>query len=333
MNASGNPASESGRNLSGLKSEAEIEKLRLEAEELRERIERGKKWYTGRYLVEATIGGLVAGALFVSWFIGFYSPSIAIQKERLEFAIERQMAKYDRDRERLQHDLQTERRRSIVERAQKEELLRKHLEFIQFVTDGHSYLMTWAEDLSHRLEAQTKSLKKETGGDYDARKIKAFLTYLDKESEKLDQVRTILEADVTRGNDLARQFRDGASELDNSDFNIVIVYDQEFEDLAYQARDTLLKHKFNVRKTERWTTFREDGDDGAMSRYFRDGPILWYDRSHKRTDEKIDTIKDALTTIFPDNMTLQRGDTVVVPGTTWHVPGAYTVQLWLFQKR
>lgn len=38
VNTSENPERESGRDLAGLRAEAEIEKLRLEAEELRERI-------------------------------------------------------------------------------------------------------------------------------------------------------------------------------------------------------------------------------------------------------------------------------------------------------
>ena len=308
---------EASTDLNRLKSEAEIDKLRLEAEELRERINKAQKWYTGRYLVEALIGGVVAGALFMSWFVGFYSPSISIEKERLEFAKEREKEKYDRVLEHLQ--------------SENEEFLRKHQQFSELMTDSNKRLHKWAKEVKTRLKVQTDAYN-EKESDYSYQELQSFFTYLAKESDTLENVIEMLEIDVSRGNDQARQFRDAVDKLDNTDFTITIVYDHGFEKLAYQARDILMKHQYSVGKVEKWIWFRAD-DDGSMSSYFKDGPVLWYDKKHQRTSEKIKSIKRGLTEVFPENMTVQSGDTIVVPGTTWLTPQANHVQLWLFQKR
>lgn len=302
--------------LARLKSEAEIEKLRLEAEDLRERIEKARKWYTGRFLFEALIGGVVAGALFVTWFVGFYAPSIDIEKDRLEFVKEREKERFDRELERQRHE--------------KAGLLTQHLEFSESVSGGNKQLVVWVKKMRDRMRGRTRALM-EKESEYDL-ELKAFFTYLDKESVTLDELVALLETDLSRGNDLARRYKDAIDKLDNTDFFITIVHDSEFEKLAYQAGDALFRHEFNVPKIWRWIDFREDGDP-SMSGFFKDGPVLWYDKTHPRTNEKIASIKKALSDIFPDNMTLRRGDTLVVPGITWSPPQPYHVQLWLFQKR
>lgn len=55
-----------------LQSEAERNhserlKLELEAEEVRKHL--NQKWYSGRFFVEAIVGGLVAAALLTAWTI------------------------------------------------------------------------------------------------------------------------------------------------------------------------------------------------------------------------------------------------------------------------
>ncbi len=61
------------------KNEAERIKLMYEANEAKKRLR--QKWYSGRFLVQATVGGLVASALLATWSIGYFGPILARKHE------------------------------------------------------------------------------------------------------------------------------------------------------------------------------------------------------------------------------------------------------------
>lgn len=305
---------DSAADVARLKSETELEILKLEAEELQTRVNRSRKQFTGRYFIEAIIGGAVAGALFVSWFTGFYSPSIEIEKERLVFAKERETERFERKLERI--------------RDENEQLLLKHRQFVLYLTEANENLVNLIQGFKDRVQIQTDKLnnKYEESDPY----LAGYKLYLEKESDTLDKIVGILKSEISEGRGLAEKYRDAVDRLDNTRFTIQIVYNYGYLQLAELAANALEDQEYQV-IIESWQLFKEDGDP-PMSTFFPKGPVLWFDQSHERTKDKIEYIQKALVDVFPDNMTMQTGGTRHVPGISWSPPGEYRVQLWIFRK-
>ena len=128
------------------RTDAERQKLLLEAEEVAKRTARA--WYSGRFVVEATVAGVVASALIAAWVINYLQPILAAKQEltALEQQIEASTNKLvaeenkrkaevltkENDRVRSEMIVLSEKNRSLqqqqVRAAQRAEDLRKRLQ-------------------------------------------------------------------------------------------------------------------------------------------------------------------------------------------------------------
>lgn len=76
------------------KEQAEGRKLDAEAQEVDDR--RRRKWYQTRYFAQASVGGIVAAALLVSWFTAYFFPFSAASVKEQEALVASQKAVNER---------------------------------------------------------------------------------------------------------------------------------------------------------------------------------------------------------------------------------------------
>lgn len=76
------------------KEQAEGRKLDAEAQEVDDR--RRRKWYQTRYFAQASVGGIVAAALLVSWFTAYFFPFSAASVKEQEALVAGQKAANER---------------------------------------------------------------------------------------------------------------------------------------------------------------------------------------------------------------------------------------------
>jgi hypothetical protein len=295
---------------------AEIEKINLEAEEIRERLRSSKKWYEGRYLFESIVGGVIAGALFISWFVGFYSPRITLEKERVEFEGRKQQEK-----------LEVERKEWNLERLRKEQLLQLHTEHLMLVDGSYKYILSWARLLEDRLKEQRRRIKNISNDDWQAEKLEKFV-FAD-ERRTSDLVR-LLESDVVRGKEMIERLNDGLALLNNSNFGIKIVYASEYmTGIANVLQNILSGQKYKQVDVISWSAHRDDNE--AMREFVRDGPVLLYDAEHSATSAKVRDIEATLSAVLPTSMVVKRYQTVSTEAN-WYTIAPFWIELWLFEK-
>jgi len=290
------------------RAHTEFTKLELETEELRDRVQRGRTWYRGRFLLESIIGGTVAGALFVSWFLGAYSPRIELERERLEFRLESERFNWE------------------LERREKDKAIHDHLDYAQMVHGSNMALAGWVKGHRVRLEGLTEPLSK--ASDSETAQIRFTL---EKEISAMAAIESSLTEVISKGERSVEALRNTIDQLDNDQFQVEIIYDTGFIDLARRMALALESEGFGVRLSW-WSDFKEKGD-GSMSRFFSESPALWFDRAHAETTAKSSIVRRALSKVLPPSTVVHEGSTVVVPGTVWLTPGQFHFQLWLFGSR
>jgi len=299
------PVASEDAKLSERRARAELKKLELETQELDDRVRRGRTWYRGRFLLQSIVGGAVAGALFVSWFIGVYSPRIELERERLQFRLESEGHNWE------------------LERREKDRVIRNHLDYLQTVQKTHQALAGWLKEHRVRLEGVADQPSENS----DSRSTQVRFQFK-KEISAMESIESAMANVLAEGLQSHDALQSTIDQLDNDKFKVEIVFSAGFDDLARQMAFALKSEGFMVRLS-RWADFKEDGD-GSMSRFFKVSPVLWFNKSHARTAEKSAGVRRALSTVLPPSEVVHEGSPVVVPGIGWSPPPSSHFQIWLF---
>lgn len=96
-------------------NEAEKQKLERETELLEKQL--SQKWYSGRFIVQAVVGGAVAAGLLAVWAIGYIQP--IVKKENELASIENKVAKMQIELERIEARRRTDALAKDAEAAKK----------------------------------------------------------------------------------------------------------------------------------------------------------------------------------------------------------------------
>jgi hypothetical protein len=303
--------------LSRLKAEAEIRKLQLEAEEIFARTNRDRSW--GHRIWQILIGGVAAGLAFYAWFIGFYSPLMDAQKERIAA-----------EKNALQQTLTQSELQWQSERFFLKQTLDEQIKYNADVLAAHKNLATVISKIRERFYHQIDILEKQSPD--PASHTSQLVRYFQHEHQVLDEALSYITDSTKLDERRSERLRDAIASLSRFDLQITIVFESDFNDLAEDIGSRLRESRYNVVRIVNWLDFREDGD-GPMERFFENGPVIWFDEKDDWTKKGVAVLTQSLAGIFPESMTLRRGRTVQVPGITWYRPTHGNVEIWLFQRR
>lgn len=124
------------------KSEAERVKLWLEAEEIRKRLH--KKWYQEATLLKWAAAGMVAGALLLTWVIGYVRPAFQYEQEIAKLGgeaalLESQKLAHQNDIDRAENE------QKARELQRKDKTIREELAFLAGERENLQILLTQTE--------------------------------------------------------------------------------------------------------------------------------------------------------------------------------------------
>ncbi|UCF06511.1 MAG: hypothetical protein JSV33_05645 [bacterium] len=172
------------------RDEAERNKYEIETQEIQRRIK--QKWYRGRPLIQALIGGVVGSALIAAWLIGYFRPLLSADQELAE----RRNALAAEEIRQLRFDLEAEKRKNALERRslenqvsqyqkQLEDLKRQNEEFQETVAQAEARSKAVQERLQQTLDSYREELAP-TSSDAEREKIDRLSRTANAEIRQLD---------------------------------------------------------------------------------------------------------------------------------------------------
>jgi hypothetical protein len=285
------------KELSRRKVLAEIEKLETESQEVRRRIE--VKWYQGRFLIQSVVGGTVAAALFVTWFIGFFSPYLE-QKATEEY------------------------RKDIIN---KDRLIRSYVAHLDSIGDGHHQLAELAKRVDGTINKRKAKLRSKKDMSFQEEKDVEYLSSLGAEVRSLTER---FEFDIKRTDNLSTRLKNGLTFLSNSGFTMHVVYQSHYDShLAYTIARHFESRRYQTRVSS-WSEWRSDNE--SMFEFFERGePVLIYSLEDQKTAHKSGDVEILLRNLLPEYMQIRHAQDVeksVDLSRAWD-PGPNSFELWL----
>ncbi len=140
------------------RNEAERAKMELEAKEVEKRLK--QKWYKGRFLFQAVVGGAVGAALVTTWGIGYFEPILRKELRLSELGV-RQLNLENTIQKHL-NDLKAEQiKRKTEAIAEENETVKDELKSLAAENEALQKRQAESTQLAKQLQAQLENISRQ----------------------------------------------------------------------------------------------------------------------------------------------------------------------------